>query len=54
MIAFIAVLLLIWLVFIVLGAVIKGLFWLLIIGAVLFVVTGALGLRGNKNRSIRS
>ncbi|MGI8879976.1 MAG: hypothetical protein ACR2KJ_05555 [Jatrophihabitans sp.] len=54
MIAFLAVLLLIWLAFIVLGAVIKGLFWLLIIGVVLFIATGALGLRGNKNKRIRS
>ncbi|HEV3359283.1 MAG TPA: hypothetical protein VG247_20970 [Pseudonocardiaceae bacterium] len=35
--------LLIWLAFIVLGVAIKGLFWLLIIGAVLFVATGVLG-----------
>lgn len=39
MIGLLAVLLVIWLACIVLGAVIKGLFWLLIIGAVLFVAT---------------
>jgi hypothetical protein len=35
--------LVVWLVLIVLGVVIKGLFWLLIIGIVLFVVTGVIG-----------
>lgn len=43
MIGLLAALLLIWLVCVVLGIVIKGLFWLLIIGAVLFVATGAVG-----------
>lgn len=37
------VLLLIWVGFVVLGAAIKGLFWLAIIGAVLFVATGIVG-----------
>ncbi len=39
----IALLLVIWLVVIVLGAVIKGLFYLVIIGAILFAVTAAYG-----------
>ena len=39
----IIVLLVVWLVLAVLGAVIEGLFWLLIIGAVLFVATLAWG-----------
>jgi hypothetical protein len=39
----IVVLLIVWLALIVIGAVIKGLFWLLIIGAVLFVATAAFG-----------
>ena len=39
----IATLLVIWVVLIVLGAVLHGLFWLLIIGAVLFVGTAVLG-----------
>ena len=51
MLAFLAVLLLIWLVFIVLGAVIKGLFWLIIVGAVLFVATAAYGWVKQKARS---
>lgn len=38
-------LLVLWLVISVLGFVIKGLFWLAIIGIVLFVVTGAVGAR---------
>jgi len=33
----------VWLVFIVLGALIKGLFWLVIVGAVLFLGTAAYG-----------
>lgn len=42
-----ALLLVIWIAFIVIGAVIHGLFWLLIIGAVLFVATSFFGfLRG--------
>ena len=43
MIGLLAVLLVVWLVFVVLGAVIHGLFWLLIVGAVLFVATGVVG-----------
>jgi hypothetical protein len=42
-----ALLLVIWIAFIIIGAVIHGLFWLLIIGAVLFVATSFFGfLRG--------
>jgi uncharacterized RDD family membrane protein YckC len=36
-------LLIVWLVLAVLGLVIKGLFWLFIIGLILFVVTGVFG-----------
>jgi hypothetical protein len=36
-------LLVIWAVLVVLGIVVKGLFWLIIVGAVLFVVTGVIG-----------
>lgn len=43
MIGLLVLLLVVWLALIVLGAVIKGLFWLLIIGAVLFVATGVIG-----------
>ena len=51
LLAFLAVLLLIWLAFMVLGAVIKGLFWLIIVGAVLFVATAAYGWVKQKARS---
>lgn len=43
LLALIGVLLLVWLVIIVIGAVVKGLFWLIILGAVLFVATAAYG-----------
>ncbi|MDX3195080.1 hypothetical protein PV458_42350 [Streptomyces sp. MN03-5084-2B] len=36
-------LLVVWAVLVVLGIVVKGLFWLIIVGAVLFVATGAIG-----------
>jgi hypothetical protein len=40
----VALLLVVWLVLIVVGAVVKGLFWLLVVGVVLFLATSALGL----------
>ncbi|MGY1755094.1 hypothetical protein [Blastococcus sp. SYSU D01042] len=43
MIGFIALLLVIWLALAVVGAVVEGLFWLLVVGAVLFVATAAWG-----------
>ncbi|MGY1742613.1 MULTISPECIES: hypothetical protein [unclassified Blastococcus] len=43
MLGFIALLLVIWLALTVVGAVVKGLFWLAVIGIVLFLVTGAVG-----------
>jgi hypothetical protein len=47
-------LLVIWLVVVVLGVVVKGLFWLIIVGAVLFVATGAIGYVKRKALSNRS
>jgi len=48
----IAILLIIWLGISILGFVLEGLFWLAIIGIVLFVVTAIVGgLRGRKNRT---
>jgi uncharacterized membrane protein len=41
--ALIALLLLVWLVVIIVGAVVHGLFWLLIIGVILFLATAAYG-----------
>ena len=43
MLALIGILLVVWLVLAVLGFVIKGLFWLAIIGIVLFLATAAYG-----------
>ena len=43
MLALIGVLLVIWLVVTILGAVLEGLFWLAIVGAVLFVGTAVYG-----------
>ncbi|TWH71980.1 hypothetical protein [Modestobacter roseus] len=43
MLGFIALLLVIWLALTVVGAVVEGLFWLVIVGAVLFLATAAFG-----------
>ncbi len=43
MLGLLGLLLVIWIVFILLGALIHGLFWLLIIGVVLLLATGAIG-----------
>jgi len=52
MIGFIVLLLAIWLVLAILGFVIKGLFWLAVIGIVLFVVTAIVGyIRRGGSRS---
>jgi hypothetical protein len=40
---FIALLLIIWIALVVIGAVVKGLFWLAVIGVVLFLATAAFG-----------
>jgi uncharacterized membrane protein (Fun14 family) len=39
----IALLLIIWIALVVIGAVIKGLFWLAVVGVVLFLATAAFG-----------
>jgi hypothetical protein len=51
MFAIIAILLIIWLAVTVLGAVLKGLFWLAVIGGVLFLGTAAYGALRNKSRT---
>ncbi len=43
MLGFLVLLLIVWVVLMILGAVIKGLFWLIVIGAVLFLATSAYG-----------
>jgi hypothetical protein len=47
---FIALLLVIWIALIVIGAVIHGLFWLIIIGVVLFLVTSLVGFFRHRSR----
>ena len=49
MLGVLALVLLLWVVIAVLGLVIKGLLWLFVIGLVLFLVTGALGLRRGRS-----
>ncbi|MGY1838721.1 MULTISPECIES: hypothetical protein [unclassified Modestobacter] len=44
MLALIALLLVVWLVVTVIGALVEGLFWLFVVGVVLFLVTAAWGL----------
>ena len=43
MLGFLVLLLVIWLAIVVIGAVVKGLFWLAVIGVVLFLATAAFG-----------
>ena len=43
MLGLIAFLLVLWLAVVVIGAVVKGLFWLVVVGAVLFVLTAGYG-----------
>lgn len=43
MLGFLLLLLVIWVALVVIGAVIKGLFWLAVVGVVLFLITAALG-----------
>ncbi|MGH3518251.1 MAG: hypothetical protein ACRDQ7_12700 [Haloechinothrix sp.] len=52
----VGVLIVVWLAFTVIGVVIKGLFWLAIIGGALLLATAAYGAikGGDRNRQIRS
>ncbi|GAA1025508.1 MULTISPECIES: hypothetical protein [Amycolatopsis] len=43
MLALLGLLLVVWLACIVLGVVVKGLFWLIIVGAILFAATAVIG-----------
>ena len=47
---FLALLLVIWIVLIVVGAIVHGLFWLIIIGVVLFLATSAFGVLRGRGR----
>ena len=48
----IGILLVVWLVVAVAGAVIKGLFWLAVIGALFFVATAALGWKKRDDKAL--
>ena len=52
MLALIGILLAVWLVLSILGAVIEGLFWLTIIGVVLFLGTAAYGAVRHRSRRV--
>jgi hypothetical protein len=49
---FLGLLLVIWLVITVAGAVIKGLFWLAVVGAIFFVATAAIGWTRRDNKAL--
>ncbi len=49
MLAIIGVLLVIWVVLAVLGLAVKGLFWLFVVGLILFLATGAFGFTRRRN-----
>jgi hypothetical protein len=49
-VGFLALLLVIWIALIVIGAVIKGLFWLIIVGVVLFLATSLIGFVRGRTR----
>jgi hypothetical protein len=47
---FIGLLLVVWIALIVIGALVHGLFWLIVIGVVLFLATSVLGLVRGRSR----
>ena len=52
MLRFLGLLLVVWLVITVAGAVIKGLFWLAVVGALFFVATAAIGWTKRNDRAL--
>ncbi|HEY4630716.1 MAG TPA: hypothetical protein VIG96_05385 [Blastococcus sp.] len=52
MLRFLGLLLVIWLVIIAAGAIIKGLFWLAVVGAIFFLATAALGWNKRDNKAL--
>ena len=52
MLRFLGLLLVVWLVITVAGAVIKGLFWLAVIGALFFVATAPIGWSRRNDRAL--
>jgi hypothetical protein len=49
---FLGLLLVIWLLITVIGAVVKGLFWLAVVGLLFFVATAALGWRRRDDKAL--
>jgi hypothetical protein len=52
MLRFLGLLLVVWLVITVIGAVVEGLFWLAVVGVLFFVVTAALGWNKRDDRTL--
>ena len=52
MLRFLGLLLVVWLVIAVAGAVIKGLFWLAVVGVLFFVATAAIGWTKRNDRAL--
>jgi hypothetical protein len=52
MLRFLGLLLAVWLVITVIGVVVKALFWLAVVGAILFVATAALGWNKRDNKAL--
>ena len=52
MLRFLGLLLVIWLLITVIGAVVKGLFWLAVVGLLFFVATAALGWRKRDDKAL--
>ena len=52
MLRFLGLLLVVWLVITVAGAVIKGLFWLAVVGVLFFVATAAIGWSRRNDRAL--
>lgn len=54
MLRFLGLLLVVWLALTVIGAVVEGLFWLAVVGALFFVATAVLGLRKRDDPELTS
>ncbi|MGY1620902.1 hypothetical protein ACI789_01750 [Geodermatophilus sp. SYSU D00965] len=50
MLRFLGLLLVVWLVITIIGAVVEGLFWLVVVGLLFFLLTAAFGWGKQKNR----
>ena len=54
MLRFLGLLLVVWLVLTVVGAIVKGLFWLAVVGLILFAATAVLGLKKRNDPRLTS